>query len=170
MSQVLLFLRLVLINATVEWSPVNVNARLPFNLHKNLSSITNTMDRHPWTSSNLRSASTSTPNRGRGLVLLSSTPHSHAQIQAHVGRPLTVVPPWRTWSQTHMLLDPGHLAWLLGLYTRSRFGNVQGGCITKLRYPCTPRSEAWFRDSWIGRRSRGCEKREAKDEEKRKRT
>ena len=93
---------------------VNVNARLPFNLHhKNLSSITNTMDRHPWTSSNLRSASTSTPNRGRGLVLLSSTPHSHAQTQAHVGRPLTVVPPWRTWSQTHMLLDPGHLAWLL---------------------------------------------------------
>jgi hypothetical protein len=69
---------------------VNVNARLPFNLHhKNLSSITNTADRHASTSSNSRSASS---NRGRGLVPLSSTPHSHAQIQAHVGGPLTVVP------------------------------------------------------------------------------
>jgi len=72
---------------------VNVNARLPFNLHhKNVSSITNTMDRHPSTSSNSRSASTSTSNRGRGLVPLSYTPHSHAQIQTHVGGPLTLVP------------------------------------------------------------------------------
>ena len=72
---------------------VNVNARLPFNLHhKNLSSITNTADRHASTSSNSRSASTSTSNRGRGLAPLSSTPYSHAQIQAHVGGPLTVVP------------------------------------------------------------------------------
>ena len=63
---------------------MKVNVRLPFNLHrKNLSSITNTMDLHAWTS---------TSNRGRGLVPLSSTPHSHAQIQAHVGGPLTLVP------------------------------------------------------------------------------
>jgi len=74
---------------------VNVNARLPFNLHnKHLSSITNTVDRHASSasSSKSRSVSTSTSNRGRGLVPLSPILHSHAQIQAHVGGPLTIVP------------------------------------------------------------------------------
>ncbi|KIM45697.1 hypothetical protein M413DRAFT_345832 [Hebeloma cylindrosporum] len=73
-----------------EGKMVNVNSRLPFNLHhKNLTSIP-TRHASSTSSSNSRSASTSTSNRGRGLVPL--TPHSHAQIQAHVGGPLTVVP------------------------------------------------------------------------------
>ena len=93
---------------------VNVNARLPINLHhENFSSITDTMDRHPPTSSNSHSVSTSTSNRSRGLVPLSSTPHLHAQIQAHVGGPLTVFP--SNTSLVDLVTNPHAtgIAWLL---------------------------------------------------------
>jgi len=70
---------------------VNVNARLPFNLHHKKLSITTSMDRPTFydSSSNSRSASTS-----GSQALLSSTPRSHSgmQVKAHVGGPLTVVP------------------------------------------------------------------------------
>ena len=63
---------------------VNVNARLPFNLHnKKLSS---TIDA---SSSDSRSASTSTNRPSLNFSPLSPSSHSHEQIQGYVGAPLT---------------------------------------------------------------------------------
>ncbi|KAF8965640.1 hypothetical protein BDZ97DRAFT_1918190 [Flammula alnicola] len=69
-----------------EGKMVNVNSRLPFNLHNKKLSVTI----EP--SSSSRSASSSTNNRpSLNFSPLSSTPHTHAQVQAHVGAPLTSV-------------------------------------------------------------------------------
>ncbi|TFK44032.1 hypothetical protein BDQ12DRAFT_672274 [Crucibulum laeve] len=77
--------RLNTIVRSKEGKMVNVNARLPFNLHNKF--LSGTLD--PSLSS--RSASTST-RPSPSLSPLSSTPHTHTQIQAHVGAPLNVVP------------------------------------------------------------------------------
>ena len=118
---------------------VNVNPLLPFNLHhKNLSSITNTMDRHASTSFDSHSASTSTSNRGRPPLFHTTFAciNTGPRRQTTDGRPFQYPG------------GPGHEStcyWIpvvyygiskyLGLCTRSRFGNVQGVCITAPRYP-----------------------------------
>ncbi|KAF9010712.1 hypothetical protein BDQ17DRAFT_1346758 [Cyathus striatus] len=102
---------------------VNVNARLPFNLHnKNLS---HTLDaHHTAASSSSRSASLSIhslPKPSPSLSPLSNTPHTHTQVHAHVGAPLSFDPPTNASSTRSSSRDGADLE----VYTRNRILNLR---------------------------------------------
>ncbi|KAF9482104.1 hypothetical protein BDN70DRAFT_930365 [Pholiota conissans] len=76
-----------------EGKMVNVNARLPFNLH-NHPHPTGSIHANPSSSSSLSLSSSSRSFSAAGLAAIptlsqtSGTPHTHAQVQVHVGAPL----------------------------------------------------------------------------------
>ncbi|KAF8196420.1 hypothetical protein BJ912DRAFT_1040048 [Pholiota molesta] len=80
-----------------EGKMVNVNARLPFNLHNQPSGSGSgsTHAAHPSSASSLSlSSSSRSPSAVRPAALAQTpgTPHTHAQVQVHVGAPLPAGP------------------------------------------------------------------------------